>query len=460
MSRCALARQKVSPALDLAAIAAGSQSNRGNTIESAADGHGNHGDVQVLSEAPKSMSMARRLLFVLLAAAASAQSNPTHSSVVDLPNPSGPYAVGRVSYDWVDLSRPEVLSQIPNTFREIVVDVWYPAAPPKRGAPTAPYFPDAKEVDKSSAAKFEMRWWGSAWPAVVSCHIRSHSYENAPVVAGETRFPLIMFSPGYSVEPLGYTHQIEELVSHGYVVATIHHTYEVAVVRFAGGRMIPFSVENSRGQDAATVEEYVKWEKSRMDTWAADISFTLGKITKLNASSGRMAPYAGRIDIQQVGAFGHSFGGLAAARACALDRRILACLNQDGIGWDGSIPHYGEGHLPAHPYMFMSARLPPPTDKDGIEQHAKMDRELEQCPLGAYEVRIGSPGFQHMGFADFSLLQAAGNPEEANRALTSLRVVEAYTHAFFEKFLKGAHDTLLDTKSPGDGTVEIRRFSH
>jgi hypothetical protein len=42
-------------------------------------------------------------------------------------------------------------------------------------------------------------------------------------------------------------------------------------------------------------------------------------------------PFAGHLDFSRVGAFGHSFGGMAAAHACQIDRRIKACLNQDGL---------------------------------------------------------------------------------------------------------------------------------
>jgi hypothetical protein len=247
------------------------------------------------------------------------------------------------------------------------------------------------------------------------------------------------------------------------VVAAIHHTYEVAVVAFPDGRMIPYSVENSRGQDGPTREAYAAWEKARIDVWAADIRFTLDQITRLNADSTQNAPFAGRIDIRQAGAFGHSFGGLAAARACSLDSRIMACINQNGTGFDGSIPHYGEGHMPIHPYLYFSEMHGPGTDmstQDGKEQHAQMEKELRDCLAGAYDVSIGTPGFEHMSFADFGLLGASGNPDERMKALRSLQVAESYTIAFFDKFLKGSRDTLLDHDPPKESEVTVKRYVH
>src|SRR5262249_21368780 len=57
-----------------------------------------------------------------------------------------------------------------------------------------------------------------------------------------------------------------------------------------------------------------------------DIRFVL---EELNRVASRL-PFSGRLDFTRVGAFGHSFGGIAAAHACQTDQRIKACLNQDG----------------------------------------------------------------------------------------------------------------------------------
>src|SRR5436190_15590453 len=58
-----------------------------------------------------------------------------------LPPPTGPHAVGRVTYDWTDSARGDALAPTPAAARELVVDVWYPAkAAP--GQASAEYLPD------------------------------------------------------------------------------------------------------------------------------------------------------------------------------------------------------------------------------------------------------------------------------------------------------------------------------
>src|SRR5947209_8533725 len=121
-----------------------------------------------------------------------------------------------------------------------MVYVWYPASPPKPGTPAAPYFPDAGKIDRTPFAALEKTIWGSAWPMIAAGRVHTRIYENVPVASGDGPFPLIIFSPGFYSEPFGYTHQIEELVSRGYVVATIHHTYEAGVATFPDGRILPF----------------------------------------------------------------------------------------------------------------------------------------------------------------------------------------------------------------------------
>jgi hypothetical protein len=63
--------------------------------------------------------------------------------------------------------------------------------------------------------------------------------------------------------------------------------------------------------------------------WAPDIRFVITELSYHDRAQSLKAPLAGRLDLQRVGALGHSMGGLAAVRACQLDSRIAACMNHD-----------------------------------------------------------------------------------------------------------------------------------
>src|SRR5260370_38069026 len=62
-----------------------------------------------------------------------------HQALV-LPAPTGPYAVGRMEYDWTAQSRNDLFAPHSGTKRELVVWAWYPAAQTP-AAPSAHYLP-------------------------------------------------------------------------------------------------------------------------------------------------------------------------------------------------------------------------------------------------------------------------------------------------------------------------------
>src|SRR5215472_3488470 len=147
--------------------------------------------------------------FLLWSTAVFAQPNPGASSGVEITPGSGRYAVGRVTYDWIDSSRPEILSKVPNTHREILVDVWYPAAQPQANVRPAAYFPRAEKIDQSPYAQAEIRDLGDLWSTIASGAVHSHTYEKVPIASAPPRFPLLIFSHGFLSEPYLYSHQIE-----------------------------------------------------------------------------------------------------------------------------------------------------------------------------------------------------------------------------------------------------------
>ncbi|MFQ5650872.1 MAG: hypothetical protein ACE5IY_13100, partial [bacterium] len=49
--------------------------------------------------------------------------------VFEMPDPGGPYQIGMKMFRFVDESRPETFSPHPDDFREVTVQVWYPATP-------------------------------------------------------------------------------------------------------------------------------------------------------------------------------------------------------------------------------------------------------------------------------------------------------------------------------------------
>jgi pimeloyl-ACP methyl ester carboxylesterase len=400
------------------------------------------------------------------------------SAPKQLPAPRGKYALGRIAYDWVDKTRPETLAKIPGANRELMVYIWYPAEPSSDNK-GAEYLPGAQTITKSSESGKGKEFWGDNWPVVASGDIKISATDKPPIAGTKERFPLIVFSPGLGVSSATYTTLIQEVVSHGYIVAAIDPTYEVPVVAFPDGRVVPYLEEATlRHQPTPageTREQFLKrmhaFDAPHLDKWAADVRFAIDQVALLNAAEKTASPFSGRVDLIEIAAWGHSFGGRAAARACQLDPRIKACLNADGLGPDGPIFVYEGASLPSQPFLWMEVFHEPPTDaqlapygttrkewdKNHQVQLVTNERQLKDCPGGSYHVRINMPGIEHMSFSDQLLIESE-KKEDLDKAAGSLEVVEDYTIAFFDRYLKQLKGVLLEVTTARPASITLEKF--
>ena len=144
----------------------------------------------------------------------------------ELPAPTGKLSVGRVTFFWTDDSRPELQTEDADDHRELRVDVWYPAEPHEGAAP-APYFPDLPRLGKRLG--MESALLGS---------ITGHTFAAPPIVPGAARYPVVVLSPGYGSIGILYTGLVEELVSYGYVAATVDHPFQSRAIAYPDGRIV------------------------------------------------------------------------------------------------------------------------------------------------------------------------------------------------------------------------------
>jgi hypothetical protein len=223
--------------------------------------------------------------------------------------------------------------------------IWYPAEPT----------PDA-----GRAAYLPAGWDAvGAFLGFDAGDVTTHAVEDAPVASAPQRFPVLVFSPA-GLPPLVLAAILEEVASHGYVVAGINHTHESAVTVFADGRVVPMDAELMRpvlGPLTGSAEDAFRQRSDIASNKAADMSFVVDRLVELAESPAGSDRLAGRLDLSHLGSFGHSLGGNAALVHCRLDSRSLAAANLDGAVW-GEI------------------------DQDGIERPALLlladHRELQQ----------------------------------------------------------------------------------
>ena len=374
-----------------------------------------------------------------------------------LPEPTGPYSVGRVRYDWLDAHRIDPLAPTQGTSRELPVWIWYPAA--GTGSGRAVYMPakliEALAPDGTGVIRRTLAFVMTSLTTDRS-NVTVHAYENADVLPGGERFPVILLKPARGAAAVQYTVLAEELASHGYVVVGSDSPHTTAGVAYEDGRIV-------RRSDAGAPPETTPGRTSELapgqpndlalpviDVWVDDNRFLVDRLQALNASGA--SRFAGRLDLEAVGALGHSYGGAAALQFCARDPRCKAGIDIDGAPL-GDVVLKGLGK----PFLFFVADRPlfdAPPGELGADQQAfvtAMRRIQQSLPNTPSLLRLRESA--HYNFSDQALLSdphvwrfggAIGGIDPAR----ALAVTRRYTRAFFDSFLKNKPDALLTKPSP------------
>ena len=399
------------------------------------------------------------------AAVAGAQQAPR------LPVPTGSYGVGRVPFDWTDQKRSNPFATGSNERRRLMAYVWYPT---DQKSDDGVYLPGAKQIDTTPG--FDRARAGRIWPLVVTGSITSHAQDRAPVAKGTARFPVVLFSHGNTSTSFSYTSAIEDLVSHGYVVAAVEHPYTASAVAFPDGKVIVYADRQTLNRDRPSDVPYFEGVEIAMremrqlnEIQAADLRFAREQLARLDESDS--SPFAGRLDMAHVAAVGHPLGGMSAVRACQIDARITACANLDGGTPDGTFLRYAGARPLQQPFLYVEA-TPPPTFTDeqltdrgitrvewtananGVAQ--TQERQLRESQGGGYKVQLRASGMNHGSFGDAVL--SATTAEAEQRARHNLLLTIEVTRAFLDKYLKSSKETLLDRGTPGNQEVTISRY--
>ena len=90
------------------------------------------------------------------------------------------------------------------------------------------------------------------------------------------------------------------------------------------------------------------------------------------------------------------------------------------------------------------------------QQQENQNKQLAEVRGGSYRLMLFDlPGFIHRSFTDQTLLASKVNHQES---VHNFRVAEAYTLAFFDKYLKGNDRTVLDSGETVDVRAKLETF--
>ncbi|KAK5689812.1 hypothetical protein LTR97_012571 [Elasticomyces elasticus] len=258
-------------------------------------------------------------------------------------------------------------------------------------------------------------------------------------------FPLVLFSPGADSSRLLSSAIAQTVASHGYIVVTIDHPYDAAIVQFPDGRLV-------LGSTQLNTSDFPTMVKTR----AKDVSFVLDELERVDVVRRLLPQYhsSSRLDTRQVAMWGHSLGGAATASAMAIDKRIVGGLNLDGPMF-GPVLSNGLGS----PFILFGSDPAFHGGKDSKASWVAMLASWTQIwPHLSWKLDLMLKSSGHGTFQDLPLLARLlyGNgklPQEIVGNIGTLpsdramKIVTTYVTAFMDMVLKCAPQALLQRPS-------------
>lgn len=193
-------------------------------------------------------------------------------------SPIGPLKIDTISFTWEDKSRLESFAK-DGSNRKVTVQLWYPST------------------------------------------------------ASQETFPLVVFSHGAFGYRMSNYSTYEELVSNGYVVCSIDHTYHAFYTKQTDGKVITVNQDFMKdvykiNGDDITEDEIFSITREWMKLRSADMNFVLDTIIDKTKSNDLEQVFS-EIDITKIGVMGHSLGGATAVNIGRERKDINAVITLD-----------------------------------------------------------------------------------------------------------------------------------
>lgn len=365
---------------------------------------------------------------------------------VEIPGPSGPFAIGITTFDVSDAQTIEPFAPT-SAPRRVPVIAYYPALP--TDAPREPALDEPLRDALSEMARI---------PRFLLRPGHSSSVRDAAAAPG--RYPLVLFNHGLGSFQKQSASLLQDLASHGYVVLSVGHPYESLVVQHGDGSIVRWrrdlpawkaveaGMKDLEGSVKQAVPLIARARQARdvpalrdamlalaelpgyaplpavMERWAQDTRVVIDHLAQLPPS------LAGIVDAATVGAFGHSLGGMVSGLLAMTEPRVRAGMNFDGA----QLPVPNAPYALSAPFCFVYAD----TTKVGgtsITNEGMNDALAAAGPAGSRGACI--VGSAHLNFTDMnnlaSMAKALGSIDRAAMA----RTLRALTVGFFDHHLKG-----------------------
>ncbi len=334
---------------------------------------------------------------------------PTNHFFTALAKPSGPYAVGRTTRVLTDPSRTNRYRIATNS--SFMMTIWYPAEP-------APGVLPAVYIDAQLALPLAEAHVGSSGDVASRlAQFVAFSLPNVPVAPAGAPYPVVIYSHGYTFHRQESSEKLEELASHGFVAVAIDHI-DCRTTVYPGGTA-------ARGifTDTPTEADFNTAVAGRL----ADDRFALEALAQVNASDVLLV---GRLDLNRLGAMGWSLGNSDLGQLAQTDTRFKGIVMLEG--YLQGAPGLLDGLLQQGLRLPLLAMY-----QEDLSLSPLFDQAISNAKLDTYFSLLHITS--HFAFKDLT---------ESSLATDSVRrgnaAVRACMLSFFNKYLKGQDDHLLD----------------
>jgi|GEM_PF-2220088 len=346
---------------------------------------------------------------------------------------TGDYSIGTKSYFIIDKNRSETLTKNTKDYRRIVIQAFFPSF-------------ETDKCNKQLASPYGKK-------------IKYNHCLNKPIepTAANQKYPVVILSPGFGGSYLMNMTLAEELVSHGYYVINVGHTFFNSTPTFPDGKKIELmSMDTLKMESDNFLDErfktrlntYIKIQKDDIISILNELDNTLDK-DHLNS-----------INLNNIACIGYSGGGATSAETCSADTRIKAGTNINGIlygdAWSDTI---------TQPFLYINADYSDPK-KAEIEMQGGQhiidslmsyytQRKLhfaENSNADFYELTLSNS--THQNFSDIALV----NQDYCGKSNPKKCLKYTYRHIllFLDKYMKGTtFDELNKTNKEKDYYFEI-----
>lgn len=379
--------------------------------------------------------------------------------VKNLPKPSGDSKVGTVIMDFTNPTRTNILTGATES-QKIAAQIWYPTLDTK-GKQRANWM-----MDRKVASLFAQR---EGLPDIFGqlSLVETNSYLNAPLSTQTEKYPVVLFSGGGGMFSGQNVIQMEELASNGFIVVAVSHPADDFATLYSDGTVLGYDnqlsdalsedmsqaisyMKSKYNTDEATPEmqrttlKVAKLSNEEVKVWAEDIIFIANQLEKMNDGSIESI-FQGKMGTSQFGVFGHSLGGAAAGQTCIMDNRFKAFINIDGSPFGDAVDH-----TITQPFMVLET---------GSDSSMKFRARDGYSPEQTNYLVVSVEETEHMNYTDLNtILPIIGKSLGILGKIDNdkqTKITNAYVLAFFNHYLKGSSEALLENAEAPYSEVSV-----